>query len=78
MDNKYELETFHKMNVMQIKNFLIERGVSVNGYDKCSLIKITSAIERLSIPCMPSATAGECQSENDDKLIIHEMEIENH
>ena len=77
MDNKYESETFRKMNVMQIKNFLIERGVSVNGYDKCSLIKIASAIERMGIPCVPSATAGGFWSKNHDKLIIHEMEIEN-
>lgn len=71
MDNKYESETFRKMNVMQIKNFLTERGVSVNGYDKCSLINIASAVERMGIPCVPSATG------NDNKLIIHEMEIGN-
>ena len=77
MDSKYELETFRKMNVTQIKNFLIERGVSVNGYNECSLIKIASAVERMGIPCMPSATGGRFRTENDDRLIIHEIETGN-
>ena len=49
---------FRKMNVMQINNFLTERGVSVKGYDKCSLINIASAVERMGIPCVPNAIGG--------------------
>ena len=39
MDDKYELGTFCNMNVVQIKNFLLKRGVSVIGYNKSQLIK---------------------------------------
>ena len=42
------------MNVMQIKKFLLERGVSVNGYHKSSLIKIASAVEKMGLPCVPN------------------------
>ena len=72
MVSKYESETFRKMNVIEIKNFFIKRGVSVNGYHKWSLLtKVASAVER-----MPSATSGRFRTEN-DRLIIYEMEIGN-
>ena len=77
MNNKYESETFRKMNVIQIKNFLLERGVSVNGYDKSSLIKIASAVEKMGITRVPSMTDHGYGVENDERLIIHEMEIGN-
>ena len=78
MDDKYESGTFCNMNVVQIKNFLLKRGVSVTGYNKCTLIKIASAVERMGIPCVPTASGVQYQTEKDDRLIIHEIEIENH
>ena len=77
MDGNSESKTFHKMNVMQIKKFLLERGVSVNGYHKSSLIKIASAVEKMGLPCVPNVNSNRHCVENEDRLIIHEMELEN-
>ena len=78
MDDKYESETFRRMNVVQIKNFLLERGVSVTGYIKRTLIKVASALERMGIPCVPTTSGVQYQTEKGDRLIIHDMEIEMH
>ena len=64
MDDKHKSETFCIMNVIQIKNFLLERGVSVTGCNnKCTLIKIASVVERMGIPYVPIAPGVHCQTE---------------
>ena len=78
MDVNCEVDVFEKMTAVQIKNFLLARGVSVNGYDKISLIKLASAVERMGIPLLPSLQGRGNGAENDSRLIIHDMEIEIH
>ena len=41
------------MNVAELKKYLQERGVSVSGYLKSSLVEIASAIERMVLPVDP-------------------------
>lgn len=78
MDVNCEADVFEKMTAVQIKNFLLARGVSVNGYDKISLIKLASAVERMGILLLPSLQGRGNGAENDSRLIIHDMEIEIH
>ena len=78
MDGNSESKTFHKMNVMLIKKFLLERGVSVKGYHKSSLIKIASAVKKMGLPCVPNVNSNRHCVENEDILIIHEMDLKIH
>jgi len=41
---------FNAMNVAELKKYLQERGVSVSGYLKTSLVEIASAVERMVLP----------------------------
>ncbi|XP_028410221.1 uncharacterized protein LOC114532826, partial [Dendronephthya gigantea] len=78
MDATRESDVFKKMTVVQIKNFLLARGVSVNGYDKITLIKIAAAVERMCIPLLPTLTNDRKNgAASDERLIINDMEIEN-
>ena len=66
---------FNAMNVAELKKYLQERGVSVTGYLKTSLVEIASAVERMGFPVDPNF---EKDKTNDvDKLIIHDMLIPN-
>ena len=66
---------FHTMNVVELKKYLQERGVSVSGYLKSSLIEIASAVEAMMLPVDPNF---EKDKTNDaDNLIIHDMLIPN-
>ena len=63
------------MNVAELKQFLQERGVSVSGYLKTSLVEIASAVERMVLPVDPNFEKD--QTTDADKLIIHDMLIPN-
>lgn len=54
MASHFQSMDFKKMTVTQIKKFLIERGVSVNGYHKPSLIEIASSVLKMGLPTMES------------------------
>ena len=45
---------FKSMNVAELKKYLQERGVSVTGYLKTSLVEIASAVERMVLPVDPN------------------------
>ena len=45
---------FSKMAVIEIKKFLTERGVSVNGYHKPSLIEIVNSVQKMKLPSVES------------------------
>ena len=45
---------FNAMNVAELKKYLQERGVSVNGYLKTSLVEIAAAVERMVLPVDPN------------------------
>ena len=42
MESENKNIDFSKMSVIEIKKYLIERGVTVNGYHKASLIEIAN------------------------------------
>ena len=42
------------MNVAELKIYLQERGVSVSGYLKTSLVEIAPAVERMVLPVDPN------------------------
>ena len=45
---------FKAMNVAELKKYLRDRGVSVSGYLKPSLVEIASAVERMVLPLDPN------------------------
>ena len=69
---------FSKMTVLEIKKFLVERGVSVNGYHKPSLIEIASSVQKMGLPNLANMLRNDSREETaDGKLTIHDMKIEN-
>lgn len=76
MDSNGERKDFTKMNVTEIKKFLTDRGVSVNGYLKPALAEIASCVRKMNLPTIPSIIGKSCGNNSDGKLIIHDMEIE--
>jgi hypothetical protein len=77
MNGDGEEKDFMKMNVTEIKKFLIDRGVSVNGYLKPALAEIASCVLKMGLPTIQSMIGKSCDDTIEGKLIIHEMEIEN-
>ena len=63
------------MNVAELKKYLQERGVSVNGYLKTSLVEIAAAGERMVLPVDPNFEKDE--TNDAEHLIIHYMVIPN-
>ena len=79
MESEIKDIDFSKMTVIEIKSFLIERGVTVNGYHKASLIEIANSVQKMKFPSIESLL---CKNTNelvqrDGKLLINDMEIEN-
>ena len=78
MESENENTDFSKMAVIEIKKFLIERGVSVNGYHKPSLIEIANSVQKMKLPSIESLL---CKNTNelqrDGRLLINDVEIEN-
>ena len=67
---------FSKMAVIKIKKFLIERGVSVNGYHKPSLIEIANSVQKMKLPSIDSLLCkNTSELLRDGKLLINDIEI---
>lgn len=79
MENKGNLKNFKGMSVLQLKEYLQDRGVSVSGYLKSSLIEIASAVERMNLPLDPDFEKDQPLNENNANcdLLIHDMHIPN-
>ena len=75
MAEKKNKSDFNAMNVAELKKYLQERGVSVSGHLKTTLVEIASAVERMVLPVDPNFEKD--QTSDDDKLIIHDMLIPN-
>ena len=75
MAEKKDKCDFNAMNVTELKKYLQERGVSVSGYLKTSLVEIASAVERMVLPVDPNFEKD--QPTDADKLIINDMLISN-
>ena len=54
MSNKKNKSDFNVMNVTEFKRYLKERGVSVRGYSKNSLVEIASAVKRMVLTVDPN------------------------
>ena len=65
---------FENMSVSDLKTYLRERGVSVNGYLKPALIEIAKAVQKMMLPIVTEFEKG---NDNQDvhNFIIHDMEI---
>ena len=63
------------MNVAELKKYLQERGISVSGYLKTSLVEIAAAVERMVLPVDPNFKKD--QTNDGEHLIIHDMVIPN-
>src|SRR6056300_361148 len=66
------MKDFKSMSVSQLKKYLQERGVSVSGYLKTSLVEIASSVERLNLPIDPNFEKVELTSTG---LTINDMHI---
>ena len=66
---------FNSMNVAELKKYLQERGVTVRGYFKTSLVEIASAFERMVLPV--DLNFEQDQTNDVAKLIIHDMLVPN-
>ena len=59
------------MSVAELKIILKKRGTSASGYLKTSLVKITSAVEKMVLPVDPKFEKGDDPAL--DELIIHDL-----
>jgi hypothetical protein len=74
LPNAYGSKIFSKMTMLELKTYLRERGVSVNGYLKPVLVNIAIAVEKMMLPVDPNFEK-EKGSQDIHKLIIHDMEL---
>ena len=64
---------FKAMNVPELKKYLQDRGISVSGYLKPSLVEIASAVKRMVLPIDPNFDKD--KTNDGGTLIIHDMVI---
>ena len=53
---------FENMSVSDLKTYLHERGVSVNGYLEPTLIEIANAVEKMMLPVVEKGSANFLQT----------------
>ena len=54
-------EKFKQMNLANLKQYLQERGVTVNGYLKGALVEIACAVEKMMLPLDPNFEHDNCE-----------------
>ncbi len=67
---------FKSMNVAAIKKYLLECGVTVNGYLKPALVEIASAVKKMMLPLDPNFERDNADNNIKVRLIIHDIQIE--
>ena len=50
--NTEESSDFQKVTVLELKKYLVDRGVTVNGYNKGALAEIANSVHKMDIPCI--------------------------
>ena len=50
--NTEESSDFQKMTVLELKKCLVDRGVTVNGYNKGALAEFANSVRKMDIPCI--------------------------
>jgi hypothetical protein len=68
-------DKFSSMNVRDLKKYLQERGVTVNGYLKPALIVIARAIEKMMLPKDPNFECDDAGKKLKNTLIIHDVAV---
>ena len=76
MSNTAGTKNFRNMTMAELKIYLREQGVTVNGPLKPALFEIANAVEKIMLAIDPNFEK-EDSTEMNEKLIIHDMEIEN-
>ena len=61
------------MTMLELKEYLQARGVTVTGYLKPALVEIANAVQKMMLPLDSNF---ECRDDSERKLTIHENEIE--
>ena len=61
------------MTMLELKEYLQARGVTVTGYLKPALVEIANAVQKMMLPLDLNF---ECRDDSERKLIIHQNEIE--
>ena len=57
------------MTMLELKEYLQARGITVTGYVKPALVEIANAVQKMMLPLDPNF---ECRDDSERKLIIHE------
>ena len=57
------------MTMLELKEYLQARGITVTGYLKPALVEIANAVQKMMLPLDPNF---ECRDDSERKLIIHE------
>ena len=68
-------DTFSSMNVVGLKKYLQERGVTVHGYLKPALVAIASAVEKMMLPKDPNFECDDAEKNLKKRLIIHDVAV---
>jgi hypothetical protein len=63
------------MNIASLKNYLQERGITVNGYLKPALVEIACAVEKMMLPIDPYFQRDNNDKNVQNRLIIHDIQI---
>ena len=63
-------EKFNLMNASAIKKYLQERGVTVNGYLKPTLVEIASAVEKMMLSVDPNFETDNNENNIQRRLIV--------
>ena len=66
MSEEHILKKFKTMNVVSIKNYLKERGVTVNGYLKLASVTIAAAVEKIMLSLDPNY-----ERDNNEKTYVN-------
>lgn len=75
MSEENSIKKFSSMNVASLKKYLKERGVTVNGHLKQSLICIATAVEKMMLPLYPNFEKDDNEKNLHQRLLIHDMQI---
>ena len=72
--NTEESSDFQKMTVLELKKYLVDQGVAVNGYNKGALAEIANSVRKMDIPCIQTMHDKVC-GETGNELLIDDIQI---
>ena len=72
--NTEESSDFQKMTVFELKKYLVDRGITVNGYNNGALAEIANSVRKMDIPCIHTMHDKVCGGKGNE-LFIDDMQI---